>query len=181
VLTASETAVERLVSLLDEHQDLSACDVLELFRAERVKARQEREQQVREMADNSLYYVARVEQVPVWFEQIGEARKLDRRVERVAVRAKDLPRFAKEYGIPLADLMNVLELRVKEVQAKGKRYQNGHPSAMFIDRSAQEDEREQFAQEDVEMYAANQTRAARRAAAGAVTAEPITKEYVPSV
>src|SRR6266700_5457783 len=139
MLSTTENALERLVALVGEHSDLNGAQVLDLWAKELTQERQKQEARRTALADEALYYVARIESQPTLNEQLQEVSLQPRKVERLAIKYSDLPRFAKSRGIPYPDLMDLLELRVGElVDHWGARWVQDHPRSMYIDRSARE-------------------------------------------
>ena len=175
MLSTTENALERLVALVGEHPDLNGAQVLDLWAEELTRERQKREARRTALADEALYYVARVEEVPVYFEAIGESMPRDVKVEKMTMMQKHLPRFCKDRGIALPDLMDVLSFKRKEVvDFWGQRWQANHPRSMYVDRSAQDEERAEATRDDEKMKEAMAKRAASRAASSAPV---VTKEY----
>jgi len=130
--------VERLVEIAATNPARSFCECGNLWLSEYHRELAEYDLQLKQstqaMFDESPWYIKRVEVGPVWQPQITQNVMRDVRVEEYTVAQKDLPAWAKERGLKLSDLMDVLNLRVREVSAKGKRYQSNHPRQMFIDR-----------------------------------------------
>ncbi len=175
MLTTTENALERLVSMVGEHSDLNGAQVLDLWAKELTQERQKREARRIALADEALYYVARVEEVPVYYEAIGESMPRDVKVEKMTMLHKDLPRFCKDRGIALSDLMEVLSFKRKEiVDFWGQRWQSNHPRSMYVDHSEQDKERAEAIKDDEKMKEAM----AKRAASRAVSSQPVvSKEY----
>jgi len=116
-----------------------------------------------------------VEEIPVYQEAIGESLPRDVKVEKLTMLQKDLPRFCKDRGIAMSDLMEVLSFKRKEVvDFWGQRWQSNHPRSMFVDRSAQDEARAEAIKDDEKMKEAM----AKRAASRASSSQPVvTKEY----
>src|SRR6266567_4637095 len=94
MLTTTENALERLVALVGEHSDLNGAQVLDLWAEELTQERQKQEARRTALADEALYYVARVEEVPVYFEAIGEAMPRDVKVEKMTKMKKAMAKRA---------------------------------------------------------------------------------------
>src|SRR6266487_2398153 len=175
MLTTTENALERLVSLSDEHEELDAASVLDLWRAERMEERQRQAARISSSANDSLHYLARVEMLPVLNEEKQEVSLQPRKVERLSIRYADLSRWAGEHGVKLGDVMDVLQLRVEAIDDKhGHRWVQDHPRSMCIDKSTREAERVKEAEEDRQHAESLARRMAVREANKAV---PATKEY----
>jgi len=99
----------------------------------------------KQMNADSQYTVVRIE--PVKWKDVGDTtRETNRIAERVRIRRADLPAFAKQNGLRTDELMDVVNLRRREVTGKGGTWRIGG-NALFIDHEARAKERQENALE----------------------------------
>lgn len=157
----TEMALERLVSLLDEQ----GIDGIATWRKER---REAREQAAARLRAANTYYVGLVGIVSVRDMLSGSVREVEYVTDVYPVAYEELPDFSAKHGLNTDELIDVLELRRKEVKARGKVWRAG--KGTYIDRSTLEADRRALEAEDEAMRAKVE---AIRAAASVPTTVPM--------